>query len=293
MATSAKRPTVVIKDEEGSHSDENTDESMDEDSNIDEEVNVEFEARTPDGGDLDGIKRLLKQLFLKAHVDVSGLADLILEHSYVGSVIKQCELPEEEMSEDDDDEDPIFGISSIVNLTEKQDVQCLSQIRAIILDQCTKHGTDQTRKLIHDMFNKSNDSSHHVGLILNERLVNIPPQIAAPLLESLSKDMKTAQEKKLPFLFDNYILICKVYKLEDEKNKKTSWIFSKPEEEILSQAAVASFRYSIFEESDSGLEGDWDADDEGMKPYHLVLVIAADSLETIVTKIRSAFVSPT
>ena len=50
-----------------------------------------------------------------------------------------------------------------------------------------------------------------------------------------SKDMKTAQEKKLPYSFDNYILICKVYQLEDEKSKTTNWIFSKPEEEILNQ----------------------------------------------------------
>ena len=52
------------------------------------EIQVEFEGRIPVDSDFHGIKQLLQQLFLKAHINLSDLTDLIIRQNYVGSVVK-------------------------------------------------------------------------------------------------------------------------------------------------------------------------------------------------------------
>lgn len=82
---------------------------------------VDFVGRTPDDSDYHGIKILLQQLFLKAHVNVGALADYIISHNYVGSVVKQ------EADDDDDDDDndtsdvgDVFGVTSVINVSHGQ-----------------------------------------------------------------------------------------------------------------------------------------------------------------------------
>lgn len=76
-----------------------------------------FEGRNPEGHDFHGIKQLLLQLFLKAHIDLSQLSDLLINQTGVGSVLKQGHSD----SEDEDDVEmtelnDIFGITSVINL---------------------------------------------------------------------------------------------------------------------------------------------------------------------------------
>lgn len=53
-----------------------------------QKIQVDFEGRNPVDADFHGIKQLLQQLFLKAHINLSELADLIIGQNYVGSVVK-------------------------------------------------------------------------------------------------------------------------------------------------------------------------------------------------------------
>lgn len=53
-----------------------------------QEIQVDFEGRNPIDSDFHGIKQLLQQLFLKAHINLSELTDLIISQNYVGSVVK-------------------------------------------------------------------------------------------------------------------------------------------------------------------------------------------------------------
>lgn len=43
-----------------------------------QEINVNFEGSNASPQDFDGIKQLLQQLFLKAHINVTELADMII-----------------------------------------------------------------------------------------------------------------------------------------------------------------------------------------------------------------------
>ena len=84
------------------------------------EIQVDFEGRNPQDPDFHGIKTLLQQLFLKAHVDLSGLTDLIISQNYVGSVVKQSFDDIANDYDEDDDINDVFGITTVVNISDRQ-----------------------------------------------------------------------------------------------------------------------------------------------------------------------------
>ncbi|XP_029500671.2 protein BCCIP homolog [Oncorhynchus nerka] len=192
MASSAKRRAVGKgenpTDSEDNSSDEgleNDGDSLENDSGSEEEINeeviVDFEAHAITHNDYNGVKKLMQQLFLKARVNTSELTDLLIQQNHIGSVIRQAEVPEDS----DDDEDPadeVFGFISMLNLTERKGVQCVEEVKDLILGQCEKSCphtmTDDLEKVL-------NDTSKPVGLLLSERFINVPPQIALPLHKQL------------------------------------------------------------------------------------------------------------
>ncbi|XP_063228591.1 protein BCCIP homolog [Bacillus rossius redtenbacheri] len=266
-----------------------------------EEIQVDFEGRNPVDSDFHGIKQLLKQLFLKAHVNLSELTDLIIAQNYVGSVVKQSDL-EEEGSDDEDEDDSgvndVFGITTVVNLTDKQNTESVQQLRALLAELSGEHATDQVNSLVRSLLG---DDSRPVGLLLNERFVNIPAQIAVPLLESLSKEISRACQKKMPFDLSYLILICKLYKVEggsqgrrnrnrNKKQQDTSEqevVWLNPEEALFDEVADCKFEFCVKGESDTGLGGQWQEDDVAMTPYRRVLLFQADKLESAITRIKA------
>lgn len=158
-----------------------------------------------------------------------------------------------------------------------------------------EHATDAVNTMIKDVLE---DDSAQLGLLINERFVNIPTKISVPLLENLISELKRANSKNMPFNFSYYVLICKLYKTEDKKaGKKTksknknagsepSILWSNPEEEIFAEEAMASFEFSVEEEADSGLSRTWaETDDE--TPYRRVLLFEASKLQSIFDKIQN------
>ncbi|PSN29979.1 hypothetical protein C0J52_25384 [Blattella germanica] len=251
-----------------------------------EKIQVEFEGRSPTDGDFHGIKQLLQQLFLKAHVNLSELADLIIGQNY------QSDVDEDESDEDDDAND-VFGITSVVNLTEKQNLECVQQLRTLLLDLCNDYGTDQANTFVRSILS---DGLQSIGLLINERIVNIPAQISVPLLESLNKEMKRACEKKMPYDFTYFVVICKLYKTEKpkSKNKKKKQqggeeleiLWSNPEEELIDKEAECRFEFCVKNDSDTGLAGQWLEDDLEMTPYRRVLLLKANKLEPLIEQIK-------
>lgn len=258
------------------------------------EIQVDFEGRNPQDPDFDGIKTLLQQLFLKAHLDLGGLTDLIISQNYVGSVVKQSTNDEEDDDEEDDVND-VFGITTVVNISDRQNQPCVKQLRDLLKQLSEEHATDATNTLIRNVL--ENDAAP-LGLLINERFVNIPPQICVPLFENLISEMKRAGDKKMPFNFSYYILICKLHKTENPLTKKDSKkknknsgaqvdvIWSNPEEEIFSEEADCGFEFSVEKDSDSGLVGTWKEDDAEMTPYRKVLLFDSSKLQSIVDKIK-------
>lgn len=245
---------------------------------------MDFEGRNPIDSDFDGIRQLLRQLLLKAHVNLTEFANIIISQNYVGSVIKQCW--DEEMADDEDDDDDanvVFGITTVLNLTSRKETECVQQLKAMILERAEKTSTDATLKLLRDIL--TNDA-RTTGFLVNERYINIPSQISVPMLENLCKEIKRAHEKNMPYNFSYYVMILKFHRKEAKKGKPAEDLFSNPEEELFMQESLASFEYSVASEQDTGLGGKWREDDEEMMPFRKVIVIDGKKLPEIVEQIN-------
>ncbi|XP_078048863.1 protein BCCIP homolog isoform X1 [Augochlora pura] len=258
------------------------------------EIQVDFEGRNPLDPDYHGVKTLLQQLFLKAHIDLGGLTDLIISQNYVGSVVKQSDDIEDSDDEESDIND-VFGVTTVINLSSGQNHLCVQQLRELLTQLANEHATDATNAMIKQVL--ENDSEA-LGLLINERFVNIPAQISVPLLENLTTEIMRATSKRMPFNFAYYVLICKLYKTEDQKVGKKSKskkkdgteeptiLWSNPEEEIFAEEATSSFEFSVEKDSDSGLSGTWAETDNEMIPYRRVLLFEASKLQQIIDKIK-------
>lgn len=260
-----------------------------------EQIQVEFEGRIPVDSDFHGIKQLLQQVFLKAHINLSDLTDLIIKQNYVGSVIKQCDdnpdsdEEEEDMNVDDD----VYGVTTVVNLTEKKSMECVSQLRNLLKDLCSKHGDDRSVAKITQLLNDENNS---LGLLINERFVNIPPQIAVPLLMNLRKEIEKAKSRKMPFDFQYFVMICKLYKMDHMKKKskknknkepEPEVLWSNAEEEVIQELADCSFEFCVKQDSDSALGGKWHESDAEMTPWRKVLIFPASKLDDAINKVSN------
>uniref|UniRef100_A0A1A8HDL5 Protein BCCIP homolog n=1 Tax=Nothobranchius korthausae TaxID=1143690 RepID=A0A1A8HDL5_9TELE len=298
MASSAKRRAVGLG-ENPEESDNSSDESPEDDGEsgedseaseeeINEEVVVDFEAHAISNNDSSGIKKLLQQLFLKAHVDTAEMTDIIIQQNHVGSVIKQAEVPED--SDDDDDPDEVFGFITMLNLTERKGVQCVEDIKELILDQCEKNAPHSVTEQLEQILN---DTSKPVGLLLSERFINVPPQIALPLHTQLQKEMAEAQRTNKPSEKCHYCLMVSKTCKEAAKNiparggaPKEEYMFVNAEEEFFYEQAIIKFHYSVQDDADSCLSGRWSFDDVPMKPFRTVMLVPADRIPAVMDKLK-------
>lgn len=205
---------------------------------------------------------------------------LIPGQNYVGSVIKQCYDDDEEIS-DDEDPNVVFGITTIVSLDKSRGIQCIDQIINLLLDKGEKNAEDSALKLF-----KTTLGVEKVGLLINERFVNIPAQISLPLFESLQAEVDRAISKNKPFNFSSIILISKFYRKVDTNGKVVEDILSNLEEETFAPYVTASFDYSVESEADSGLDGNWEEDDTQLIPYRRVSLIDAKKLSEIIVALK-------
>jgi protein BCP1 len=77
-------------------------------------------------------------------VNTAELTDLLIQQNCFGSVIKQMNVSE------DSDEDEIFAFISLLNLTERNGIQCAEQVKELVLsfcENCEKSMFEQLDKL--------------------------------------------------------------------------------------------------------------------------------------------------
>ncbi|XFF78839.1 hypothetical protein AB1E18_005058 [Capra hircus] len=278
------------KDEVEEEDEDDSDEEDEEDEVVNDEVNIEFEAYSISDNDYDGIKKLLQQLFLKAPVNTAELTDLLIQQNHIGSVIKQTDVSED--SDDDVDEDKIFGFISLLNLTERKGTPCAEQSKELILRLCEKNCEKSTVEELDRLFN---DTARPVGFLLSERFINVPPQITLPMHQQLQKELAEARRTNKPCgKCHFYLLISKTFveagksnsKKKRSNQKKEALMFANAEEEFFYEKAILKFNYSVQEESDPCLGGRWSFDDVPMKPLRTVMLIPGDKMNEIMEKLK-------
>ncbi|KAJ5587454.1 uncharacterized protein N7459_003219 [Penicillium hispanicum] len=225
----------------------------DSDEDIDM-VNVDFEWFDPQPAvDFHGLKNLLRQLFDNdAQIfDMSALADLILSQPTLGSTVKV----------DGNESDP-YAFLSVVNLQEHKDKPVIQDLINYLK---SKSAANSDLSTLNQLLSQNPVPS--VGLILTERLINMPSEIVPPMYNMLMEEIAWALEDKEPYNFSHYLIVSKTYeeiesKLDQEesrpqkKSKKgddtAPRFFFHPEDEVLQRHALCSGGFEYTHQQDDG-----------------------------------------
>ncbi|EKX55359.1 hypothetical protein GUITHDRAFT_62643, partial [Guillardia theta CCMP2712] len=154
---------------------------LDSDESEYDEIQVVFDSFNPKEEDFHGMKLFLLNFLDGAEYNSSELCDLVLEQSgTVGTVVKVK------------DEEEVYGLMSVISMKANRDKECLKQIRDFILSKSSK----QASASIQSIFDSTNTN---VGLIVSERMINMPQDMAVPLINSLFDEIEGAKKAKVIF----------------------------------------------------------------------------------------------
>ncbi|KXT03256.1 hypothetical protein AC578_4783 [Pseudocercospora eumusae] len=242
------------------------------------DVDLEFFKPEP-GVDFHGLKNLLRQLFDADNqlFDLSALADMILEQHDIGSTVK-CDGLES---------DP-YAFMTVLNMHQHQSKAVIQQLTKYIISKARASGNQHLANLESLLSEKS---SAQFGLIITERVINMPHQVIPPLYNMLQEEIQSAVQARKPYEFTHYLVISKTYtevesKLDAEDNppskKKKAGssssspetFFFHPEDEVLHRHALG---WTNFDYDTQGDEGASDSrrvfSENGIKPQgHLILM---------------------
>lgn len=231
-----------------------SEEELDEESSGDDEdgeafdhIDVNFEFFDPSEDDFHGLKTLLIHYLDGEEYSCSELVEAIIANP-AGSVIKCGE-----------DEDPI-GIASVLPLEGYSSTKFLAEVKAFVLKHCPKSKAPELTAAL---------ASPTAALLISDRLLNCPPQLGPPLLDSLMEETK--EMTKSGTKISQYIFLTRAYadpiaaqpksgKKAAKKAKKRSksdataegasisiddLIFSTPEGDFLSNKASLAFAFPV------------------------------------------------
>ncbi|RUS33625.1 hypothetical protein BC938DRAFT_470830 [Jimgerdemannia flammicorona] len=164
--------------------DSNDDADDDDDDDLQHLVDVDFEFFDPKPVDFHALKRLLTQLF-SADAELfslSELTDLILSQPLLGSTVKV----------DGSESDP-FALLTVLNMNEHKDKKPIQELRKYLLEKIPKKDT-ALQSSLSEILSADRPQSRDVGIILSERLVNMPVQIVPPMYKMLMEEIEWAVE---------------------------------------------------------------------------------------------------
>ena len=122
-----------------------------------------------------------------------------------------------------------------------------------------------------------------VGLIISERIINMPPQIAVPLYQTLANEVKKAKTKNLPFNFTHYAIISKI--LMAPEAAQAGIMYTNAEEEVFVPECEFILDTKNTDEESRIVTLSQDDFIEKKK----VMVFRADKLDKIVNIVKNAF----
>ncbi|KAF8707540.1 nuclear export, actin cytoskeleton organization and vesicular transport, partial [Rhizoctonia solani] len=169
-------------------------------------VDVDFEFFGPTEIDYLALKRLLNQLFStdSATFQVEHLTELILAQPGIGSTVKT----------DGIDSDP-YAILTVLNMNVHKDHPSIKSIIKYLLEKIPKDSPVGSM-LANLLSPRALDAPHgHTGLIISERLINMPPQIMPPMYRMLQDELNE------PYRFNNYVMISRCFRFDDTEESST------------------------------------------------------------------------
>lgn len=147
------------------------------------------------------------------------------------------------------------------------------------------------------------DDTAQVGLILTERLLNIPEAVVPPMYKMLLEEISWALEEKEPYNFTHYLILSKTYQVQEPKldqetgsthkkkkqksgaNNKAvpSLFYFHPEDEILQRHAKLHGGFEYVTKQGEG-QPDWKRtlQELGIRPQGHVILIEAENFGHVI-----------
>ena len=158
-------------------------------SRDEDEERLVFDTFEPAQEDFDGMRAILK-FMIEEEYDADGLVRLLIRQaSEVGMVIKIA------------DDDEVYGVMSVTNMSQASSALSLQQIGNFILAKCPESTTKETF---------ANAITGNTGFIISERQPYIPRELAVPLLKALLDEIRDAQNSQVGKIKKKYSLIVKM-----------------------------------------------------------------------------------
>lgn len=159
--------------------------------------------------DFHATKTFLRQLFGDdaSQFDISGLADLILTENAVGTTIKT----------EGQESDP-FALLSVIDATANINKPSVKGILDYVLEKSkTSTEFNMVLRKLFDSKKTTKDGSKQlrVGLIISERMINMPVEVVPPMYKMLLNEMKSAEDAHEKYQFDYFLVISKIYRMVD------------------------------------------------------------------------------
>ena len=137
----------------------------------------------------------------------------------------------------------------------------------------------------------SSKSEAQVGLILTDRLRNMPIEIVPPMYKMLMEEISMALEEKEPYSFSHYLIISQTYaekasELNEDgarsgkkRRKQTAGdenFYFHPEDEVLHRHASGWGNYQFTKQGEGGPDSKRAFQELGIEPRgHMILIDAA------------------
>lgn len=242
-----------------------------------EVVQADFAFFDPKPGDFHGVKILLQTYLDDKQWDLSGFVDLILAQTTVGTVVKI----------EDDEDDALFALLTVLNLGRYKDQKCIVELKGYLLKVC------EGSTLLAELKGLLEDKAEHVGLLVSQRVMNLPPQLLPHLYNALFDEILWATEDeptedlRKSFRFRYYLLVTKIYKKISHVKKVSATsnnediIYLKPEDEFFHELSSWSITFHLQNQHLVAQE---------LRNYRLtglVMAVEADKSSTFRNQLRS------
>ncbi|VDK35407.1 unnamed protein product [Taenia asiatica] len=196
-------------------------------------VELDLEGFSPRSEDRDGIIQLLKQHIPKeSNISLGELADYIIAQDSVGTVVKNA-VTEADTAEDDNDDDIVFSLTTVISLCGPAVTRSsvVSELRDFISSCISRveQSSPDAKTLLKVLMGQASEKP---ALLINERLVSLPPAVAAEAVAALPQEIQTLPEEERP---THLIIITRAVKSEDEDEL----IYIQAEMEIVRKVAFA------------------------------------------------------
>ncbi|KAK1305506.1 hypothetical protein QJS10_CPA10g01360 [Acorus calamus] len=270
----------------------NDDHSDEEEEEVLEEhimVQADFEFFDPKPSDFHGVKILLRTYLDDTEWDLSGFVDLILGQKTVGTVVKIGGGDGSDDDGDNEDDDGLFSVVTALNFSRYKEQRCIKDVKEFLLKVC--HDKDLKSQLKSLLEEQVSD----VGLLVSQRVVNLPPQLLPPLYDALFDEVSWAtedeptQELRDSFRFKFYLIVTTIYMNKHAGRQKGALkgnadepiIYNKEEDEIFHKLCLWSFTFPLHTQPLATNES------RNYKQMGLIMVIKAENVSAFREELKS------